>query len=1717
MTTYTAGSYIDLNGNIFSVNERAKQILDSFSLAEEFASRLNPTATPLVGSARTFASGSTSALPLARIGQGSAFRLYLSDDQFSRSATPSAAETDTTLNVREAVRELRTGSLIVLRTDPWTVYMVATAGPQSVSGGSYIEVRSVAVLGSPVTLVAGSASRVTVIARPDTVLSEQFVDPVNLLREESEFPNVTNLAVAVEDALQLRYVGLRKLTRHIIGPQDRIALGDLTRGANDVVPTRANTYAFNSGLNLIYVLPSGAAKTHISTYWRDGLRVELARPNGTAYTITLTDAVLREEGGVYVASFGTDDSDPPPLAYTGEINLLPSLAGADDGGEPFTPEAFYQALRRALLSGNRTTITPNDVARTLRIDATVEPVYYTLANYGMTPAIASGVYAAGDGIGSLDSLPTLTLPDYITTQEAQLAQVRVTSSELQLRMATAGTPRFQTDARRYTTFRVRIVSQGSVYIKSVATPAAGGQFRISLSDGNATLGIPLTTAEATELQSAFSNRARTTVTVQTSDFDIWYADTALTRTAAVPEATEKVPGTVRGADETEAADTNGTDIRGWSATRIGQLIAKLLPTVSSSAAQAATSNNRRIFTPALVRESIEALVPSWARATNPPSSDFEPTQANLFSAVRGMFVHAGNTGVTADDDNNEIDIAATGGSGGQLTRTLIGSAATVGTDERQVVFSTTTRDAIFTAWNSVTYHSFEIRLSWSDNGDHRTTLGPIPRWPNAIGEGPGEFYRITMPLAESSGSAAYDAELVLDRQSTTQAVRLRVLNTTENLPTGATVEFYGISGGGGSSGTGLNQGQVDARIFPAARRVPVGTFTDDQIPAEIARDTEVTAAVAAEATSRTTADTALGARIDGEATARSTADTALGTRIDNLNVPDKASNADIDAETDNSDYVSVLGVFRAIARKVKNASTTVRGIVLIARNTDVDATETDTSRVPDVAKVKRLVARIAPVFMPTQANIYAAVKAIFEHNSAVTPDDTDHELDITTTAGGGGLNQAQVDDRVRVGTLAPARTGNTDRWGKSKVPSDTVYDDDISGLATDADLATETARREAADTALGNRIDNLPSGGGPSAPFASIRMYPGGIVDSEFPNSVYFALNEKLDPREIDGLTCVIGGQTLTLNTTSTPVSSFNTETTALARLDLSTQQQEALTQNSSGRISQDVILTFSFTSGDDYVYNVTFPVNNPTFTPAPAPTSGLTRSQVLALIADEAETGNTSRWPKSKLPSDTVYTAGLQTATAALGSRIDAIPVYTALLSVWPPNVATHTDVQRKFQSTLARLDPGLATNAGSTGTRFTNTFRIFARNADGDVVQLHTQGWSFTADNRQSIPWEVDATEFNRLGTESATTGLEVWGEFRAIYGGGVNEFRGRTNPVFIDFGEESAWPATRGEAQEARSAEAKIRDGGDTYVTRNVGSSAEMAAAIRAHDGSNTSSLFVITSTFRTTHRAYAAGERWALARHHDAEAEMTLFVPDSAGRDDTARQAAADAQTTANENRAEIMSEETARRDADTELGKRIDGLTTSPTQRIADLALIPEPAVIAFANQTALEKAVARVQIGIPNPELLTGDVWVSGELQGQPALARTKWASTTSSLTLTVSESVAQSIASGIATDSELEVRLRFFDAATGGNEIERTGFNIPLVSLGASGGPEGVPDAPAHVATAKRYQLAVPAVSGTNTWEEDTSANYNIVETTAANLPDADKQLANTLYIVVG
>lgn len=73
---------------------------------------------------------------------------------------------------------------------------------------------------------------------------------------------------------------------------------------------------------------------------------------------------------------------------------------------------------------------------------------------------------------------------------------------------------------------------------------------------------------------------------------------------------------------------------------------------------------------------------------------------------------------------------------------------------------------------------------------------------------------------------------------------------------------------------------AEAALARNADNLTSGTVADARIAATIARDSEVAAAVAAEAALRTTADTTLQTNINTEATTRGNADTALDGRLD---------------------------------------------------------------------------------------------------------------------------------------------------------------------------------------------------------------------------------------------------------------------------------------------------------------------------------------------------------------------------------------------------------------------------------------------------------------------------------------------------------------------------------------------------------------------------------------------------------------------------------------------------------------------------------------------------------------------------------------------------------------------------------------------------------------------------------------------------------------------
>ena len=63
------------------------------------------------------------------------------------------------------------------------------------------------------------------------------------------------------------------------------------------------------------------------------------------------------------------------------------------------------------------------------------------------------------------------------------------------------------------------------------------------------------------------------------------------------------------------------------------------------------------------------------------------------------------------------------------------------------------------------------------------------------------------------------------------------------------------------------------------------------------------------------------------------------------------------------------------------------------------------------------------------------------------------------SGGGGGLTQTQVDARVRAGVIDQAETGNTSRWPKNKLPSDTAYGTiPAAQVPSDWDASTGLAR-----------------------------------------------------------------------------------------------------------------------------------------------------------------------------------------------------------------------------------------------------------------------------------------------------------------------------------------------------------------------------------------------------------------------------------------------------------------------------------------------------------------------------------------------------------------------------------------------------------------------------------------------------------------------------------
>ena len=421
---------------------------------------------------------------------------------------------------------------------------------------------------------------------------------------------------------------------------------------------------------------------------------------------------------------------------------------------------------------------------------------------------------------------------------------------------------------------------------------------------------------------------------------------------------------------------------------------------------------------------------------------------------------------------------------------------------------------------------------------------------------------------------------------------------------------------------------------------------------------------------------------------------------------------------------------------------------------------------------------------------------------------------------------------------------------------------------------------------------------------------------------------------------------------------------------------------------------------------------------------------------------------------------------------KLADIPFYPAQMAVWPPNVAKHSDLQRSFKAVLNQLDERvLRLEGGATGTRFVNRFQIKTRNADRAEVLLHDQAWSYTEEGAQELEWAVDAAEFNQLGTEVSTDYIEVWGEFRAVYGGGINEVRGRTQPFVIGFGEEDEWPASRGDLKNLGGG--KPRTGfGLMQVARTevipgytfTGYATTLPSGSLEGDQSEPISG-IYTATVRTTSDPdFAAIEQGKtyFAQSPSGNPSVPLYVLIDGVSYDVQH----------NTSRFYEIVGFAGFKAAGTHQVQVIftNGRTwiqnpLSRAQQIALLSVIPDPAAIAYSSADDLSAKVKNIAIRIANPELLEGDVWVEGWIQGQPGTgARTRWASNIAGLNIALADASADAVSAAVISngDNQVEVRLRFYDAENAGNEIERIGMNIPVVQTAKSRFERAVGGSPA-------------------------------------------------------
>ena len=352
--------------------------------------------------------------------------------------------------------------------------------------------------------------------------------------------------------------------------------------------------------------------------------------------------------------------------------------------------------------------------------------------------------------------------------------------------------------------------------------------------------------------------------------------------------------------------------------------------------------------------------------------------------------------------------------------------------------------------------------------------------------------------------------------------------------------------------------------------------------------------------------------------------TAEGWEGSEVQIPDKASNAQVDAETDDSAYTTVAKVFRAIGRKLKDATESVRGTVLLARSEDVANSETDLTRVPTVARAITLIRRLIDELVrsiPTPERSHFGQP--FVANRTTNPYGRYQQLG-TEGYGDGSITRAKLDSALQGQIDGSGGDGGTSqpyvlpaaaagvRGGVQAITNEIIDADTSTGIFGWA--ISHVKRVVTAVVPSWAREANPPLQRSDLPPFATILAVPSGIPGNDFPTPFEIFFSERLTDKTISAIRVEVGGSRAQIDST-TPLSNiaatardsgalrFALASSAINNIKTSIQRLDT---------EVDFQIFFTYSDGTSYLHSIPFPVHNSVFADRGVPTGG-TDGQLLA------------------------------------------------------------------------------------------------------------------------------------------------------------------------------------------------------------------------------------------------------------------------------------------------------------------------------------------------------------------------------------------------------------------------------------------------------------------------------------------------------------------------